>query len=209
MYLFTRAGTFRPGAVRSATAFVGAVTEKVRQETGEDVHAYLATMSPEVGTCAWAVFVESLDELVAIDDKLAVSEDYLDLVEQAGELWAGPLQDSLGTVVHGAPDASGPLPGYVTVARARAANGRLADAMAGGVEIAEAATRIGGVPTMFVVDGTGPFGGCRWISGHADIGSVQRSEAALMADPAWPALIDRIGTAYENDASQAVYRRLV
>jgi hypothetical protein len=78
MYLFTRAGTFRPGAVRSATAFVGAVTEKVRQETGEDVHAYLATMSPEVGTCAWAVFVESLDELEAIDDKLAVSEDYLD-----------------------------------------------------------------------------------------------------------------------------------
>jgi hypothetical protein len=105
MYLFTRAGTFRPGPVREATAFVGAITDKVRQETGKDVHAYLAT--------------------------------------------------------------------------------------------------------MFVADGTGAFGGCRWISGHLDIHSVEQAEGALMADPSWVALIDRIGTAFENDASQSIYRRLL
>lgn len=209
MYLFTRAGRFRPGPIREVTTFVGAITEDVRQETGKEVHAFVATMSPEVGTCVWALFVESLEELEAIEDKLAVSEPYLKLVEGAAHLWAGPLTDGLATVVHGGPDPSAPLPAYVTVARARAAAGRLGDAMGAGIEIAEAATRIGGVATMFVADGTGPIGGCRWLTGHADIGSVQRSEAALAADPAWMALIDRLGTAFEHDASQAVYRRVV
>lgn len=209
MYLFTRAGTLRPGPVRESVAFIGAITEKVRQETGKDVHAYLATLSPEFGTCAWALMVESLEELEAIDDKLAVSEDYLDLVEKAGGLWAGQLEDSLGTVVHGLPEADGPVPAYVTVARARAATGRLGDAFAAAIEIADVAAAITSVPTMVVADGTGAFGGIRWISGHADIGSVERSEAALMADPSWVALIDRVGAAFENDASQSVYRRVV
>lgn len=209
MYLFTRAGTFRPGPVREATAFVGAITEKVRQETGKEVHAFLATLSPEVGTCAWALFVESLEELEAIDDKLAVSEEYLDLVEQAGDLWAGPLTDGLAMVVHGGPDPAGPIPTYVSVGRARAATGSLAAAMAAGIEIAESATRITGVTTTFLVDSTGDFGGCRWTSGHPDIGSLERAEAALMADPSWVELIDRVGTAFVDGATQGVYRRLI
>ena len=84
MYLFTRAGRFRPGPIREASTFVAAVTEEVRQETGQEVHAFVATMSPEVGTCAWALFVESLEQLEAVEDKLAVSEPYLRLVEGAG-----------------------------------------------------------------------------------------------------------------------------
>ena len=209
MYLFTRAGRFRPGPVREATTFVGAITEKVRQETGKDVHAFLATMSPELGTCAWALFVESLEELEAIEDKLAVSEDYLDMVEQAGKLWAGPLVDGLATLVHGTVDPTAAPPAYVSVARARAANGRLGDAMAAGIEIAEAATRITGIPTNFLVDSTGPFGGCRWTSGHAEIGGLARAEEALMADESWVALIDRIGGAFTEDTSQSIYRRLI
>ena len=113
------------------------------------------------------------------------------------------------TVVTGAPDPAAPLPAYVTVARARAAAGHLGDAMAAGIEIAEAASRITGVTTSFMVDSTGPFGGCRWTSGHPDIASVERAESALAADGSWIALIDRVGTAYEPDASQGIYRRLV
>lgn len=209
MYLFTRAGTFRPGAVREAMAFVGTVTEKVHQETGKEIHAYMATMSPELGRCVWALFIDSLEELEAIEDKLAVSEEYLDMVEKAGGLWAGRLEDSLGTVVHGLPEAGGPLPSYVTVARARGRVGRLGDAFAAAIEIAELAKGITGLDTMVVADGTGDFGGFRWIDAHPDIASVERSEAALMADPSWLALIDRVGTAFENDASQSIYRRVV
>jgi hypothetical protein len=209
MYLFTRAGRLAPGAIREGMSFVTAITERVHQDTALDVHTWGASMSPELGTVVWATFVERLEDLEAAEDKLAVSEQYLDLAIQGSTLFAGPLRDGLATIVSGQIDQSGPLPSYVTVARATAANGKLSEAMAAGVEIAETATRITGVPTSFMVDATGAYGGCRWNTGHPDIASVERAEAALMADQSWLALLDRVGTAYQAGASQSMYRRII
>lgn len=208
MYLFTRSGRFRPGAVRESMAFVQSVTEKVRQESELDVHAWIATMSPEVGTCTWAAWVASLEELEVATDKLAVSNAFNDVVEKGSSLFAGPVTDGLASLVHGELDPSAALPAYAGVARAVAANGQLSGAVSAGVEIAEAATRITGARTAFVVDSTGPFGGCAWITGHADIGALQASEEALQADDSWLSLIDRIGDRYAPGATQAIYRRV-
>lgn len=208
MYLFTRAGRLGPGHIREAMAFIPTMTEKVQQETGLDVHAWASTMSPGLGTTVWATFVEHLEHLEAANDKLAASDAFIELAEQAGRLFAGPFTDGLAQVVSGELDPSAPLPSYVTVVRARAANGQLGAAMTGGVEIAEAATRITGVRTMFLVDATGAYGGCRWTSGFADIAELERAESALNADEDWLALIDRVGTAYAPDAHQAIYRRI-
>jgi hypothetical protein len=94
------------------------------------------------------------------------------------------------------------------VAQAVAANGTLQAAIDGGVEIAEAATRITGHPTMFIVGSTGPYGRNAWTTGTADIGEVERAESALMADPGWIHLIDRVGPAYQPGASQSIYRHV-
>jgi hypothetical protein len=208
MYLFTRAGRFGPGSVGDAMTFAVAATEKVHQETGLDIHAWIASMSPELGTCVWAAFVETLEELEAANDKLAVSAEFTALAEQGSALFAGPLQDGLAQVVHGTRDPSAPLPAYVTVARAQAANGCVRAAITGGIEIAEAATRITGLSTNFLVDATGAYGGCRWTTGYADIAAVQRSEEALAADEGWLELIDRHGTSYAPGATQSMYRRI-
>lgn len=165
-------------------------------------------MSPELGTVVWAVVVESLEELETAEDKLMMSDSFVQLVESGSKLFMGPMRDGLAQVVSGNFDPKAQLPAYVAVVRATAANGRLGDAMAAGVEIAEAATRIAGTPTSFLVDVTGDYGGCRWNSAFADIGSVQRSEAALMADEGWLALIDRVGTCYQQGATQSMYRRI-
>jgi hypothetical protein len=207
MYLFTRAGQFQPGSIRETAEFVRAVTERVRQETGLEVHVWTSTMSPELGTTMWATFVDDLGRIEEADDKLMVSEGFLDLVEKGNKLLAGPLTDRLGQVVHGEPP-SGPPANYLSVAQATAANGQLQAALSGGVEIAEAVTRITGAPTVFVVDATGPFGGCRWGSRFADIGELQRAESALMADESWLELIDRVGPAYTQDTRQSIYRRI-
>ncbi len=209
MYLFTRAGRMAPGSLREGFSFVTAITEKVNQETGLDVHTWGASMSPELGTVVWAAFVENLEELEAAEDKLAVSDSYMDLAEKGAQLFVGPLTDGLATVVSGQIDRSAPLPSYVTVARAVAANGRLTEAMTAGVEIAEAATRISGVQTSFLADATGAYGGCRWNSGHADIASMQRAEAALAADPSFAKLIDKVGGVYQDGVTQSMYRRII
>jgi hypothetical protein len=208
MYLFTRAGRFQPGSIREANEYIRAVTEKVRQETGLQVLVWTSTMSPDFGTTMWATFVDDLGHLEEAQDKLMVSDSFLDLAEKGNKLLAGPLTDGLAQVVHGAPDLSGPMPNYLSVARATAANGQLKAALAGGVEIAETATRITGASTTFLVDVTGPYGGCRWGTRFADIGELQRAEAALMADESWIDLIDRVSPAYTQDARQEVFRRI-
>jgi hypothetical protein len=209
MYLFTRAGRFGPGSVGEGMTFVTSITEKVHQDTGLEMHSWAATMSPELGTVVWATFVETLEELEAAQDKLAVSDSFIAMAESGSHLFVGPLEDAIAQVVTGEMDPTAPLPSYVTVARAVAVNGRLGDAMAAGVEIAEAATRIGGAATGFLVDATGPYGGCRWNTGFPDIGSLERAEAALMADPSWLQLIDRVGDCYQAGVTQSIYRRII
>ncbi len=209
MYLFTRSGRFGPGSIRDAMAFTVEVTEKVRQETSLDLHAWQASMSPQLGTVTWSAFVESLEELEAAQDKLAVSDQITELADKGSKLFAGPLTDGLASVVHGERDPGAPLPAYISSARATAANGRLGDAIAGGIEIAEASTRITGVNTMFLMDSTGSYGGCRWTSGFADIGALERAAATLATDASWMTLIDRVGTAYEGGATQSIFRRVV
>jgi hypothetical protein len=208
MYLFTRAGRFAPGRNREVTGFVGAMTDKVHQETGLEVHAWASQMSPDLGTVVWAAFVDDLARLEEAGDKLAVSDAIRDLFESGGHLLVGPLSDGLAQVVSGGPDPSDPLPGYVVTAAGAAANGHVAAAMAGGVEIAEAATRITGARTAFMSSVTGAYGGCMWSTGFPDIGALQRSEAALAADEGWPELIDRVGPAYAQGVRQGIYRRL-
>jgi hypothetical protein len=208
MYLFTRAGRFVPGRNREVTAFVGAMTEKVHQETGLEIQAWASQLSPDLGTVVWAAFVDDLARLEEAGDKLAVSDAVRDLFASGGELLSGPLTDNLAQVVSGEPDTSAPPPAYVVVAAGAAANGHLAAAMAGGVEIAEAATRITGAPTSFMASVTGAYGGCMWSTGFADIGALQRAEAALGADEGWLELVDRVGPAYAQGVRQGIYRRL-
>jgi hypothetical protein len=209
MYLFTRAGRFGPGSIRDAMSFVGTVTEKVNQTTGLEVHAWMSSMSPDLGVVAWATFVEHLEQLEQANDKLAVDEGYIDLIEKNAHLYAGPLADNLRTVVHGGPQEGAALPSYVSVANAVAANGKLGQAIADGIEIATMSTEITGIQTSFLVAATGAYGGCSWNSGYESIGALEESEAKLNDSAEWIALIDRIGSSYAQGASQALYRRIV
>ena len=209
MYLFSRSGRLAPGAIRDGITFVGAITEKVKQHTGLDVHVWSAVMSPELGTVTWVAIVEHLEQLEQAEDKLAVADDYLELAEKNAHLFAGPLQDQLAQIVHGGPQEGAPLPAYATVARAVAANGKLSQAMADGVEIAVKATEITGRNTSFLAGATGEYGGCAWVSTFDSLSQLEESEAKLMANAEWLALIDRIGSSYAQGATQSISRRLI
>lgn len=86
--------------------------------------------------------------------------------------------------------------------------GRLGSAITAGIEIADVATRVSGQDTLFVVASTGPYGQMAWLTGAPDIATVEAGEAALMADPDWIELLDRVGTDYQPNAAQAIYRRI-
>jgi hypothetical protein len=208
MYLFTRSRRIAPGAITEAMEWVVKATEDVRRITGQQVDAWVAVMSPEVGTVVWTLFTEHLTDVEAAGDKLAADTVFNRMVQDADGYFDGPMSDALATIVHGEVDPDQPS-NYVAVVTAVAANGRLTDAVSGGIELAQAATRIGGQDTAFAVGSTGPYGAVMWFTGSPDLATLEASEAAVNADPEFLGMVDRIGTAYAPGAMQTIYRRVV
>ena len=208
MYLFTRSRRMGAGDFAGALTWSVGVTEQVRTITGHQVDAWGSVLSPDAGVVVWSMWAEHLSDLEQSSDKLMASPEYLETVAAGDEFGEGPVVDSLATLVHGDLDP-GASASYVTVASAVAAPGHLSDAITSGIEIADHATRVSGQSTLFVVNSTGAYGGCAWLTAAPDIDTVERGEADLMGDPEWLKLIDRVGTAYNNDAAQAMYRRII
>lgn len=208
MYLFSRSRRIAPGEFTGAMEWVVKATEDVRRITGQQVDAWVAVMSPEVGTVVWTMFTEHLTDVEAAGDKLAADTVFNRMVEEADSLFEGPMSDQIAMLVHGEVDPDQP-PNYVAVVTATATNGRLNDAISGGIELAEAATRIGGQPTAFACASTGPYGGVMWFTGSPDLATLEASEAAVNTDTEFVGMVDRIATAYAPGAMQTIYRRVV
>jgi hypothetical protein len=208
MYLFTRSRRMRANDPGGAIAWTIGITEQVRSITGHEVNAWGSVLSPDAGLIVWSMWAEHLSDLEQASDKLMASSEFLDAVKAGEAFGEAPQVDGLAMLVHGEPDLAAGPPAYVAVASAVAAPGHLGEAIAAGIEIADHATRVSGQSTMFAVNSTGPYGGCAWFTGSPDIDTVEAGEAALMGDPDWVKLIDRVGTAYNSDAAQALYRRI-
>ena len=76
-----------------------------------------------------------------------------------------------------------------------------------GVEIAETAERITGVPVIFVAAASGVAGAVGWISTVDDLAEVEAADAALMANDEWVKLLDRGGHAFAGSGT-VMLRRL-
>jgi hypothetical protein len=206
MYLFSRRRRANPGQARAAVAMAIDSANRVNQITGLQVRPWSAVFSPEFGTIVWATFVEHLEDLETATDKLMADSSFGDFIEQSADLFTGPAEDSLMQVVHGEPRRD--RPAYVATVRAECANGSIGAAMAGGVEIAEMATRITGTPTMFASGVTGPYAGVGWFTAAPDLGTLERNNAALMADATWLETIDRVGPLFLSTTASTLFRAL-
>jgi hypothetical protein len=196
MYLFTRSVSFAPGHVADSMAWAVAMNERVNAGTDLDVGLFSRTFSPGLGTVAFATFVEELQALETANDTLTADPGYLAAVDEGGAfIVAGGVDDGLMQIIHGQPDPSRAVT-YVATVQTALANGAIARGLEVGVQIAQLAEKITGVPTLFGVNVTGPYGSIGWVTGYESVQQYQESEASLAVDPEWMALLDR-------DASQA------
>jgi hypothetical protein len=206
MYLFARRRRINPAQGSAAISMALEAATRARELTGLTIWAWTPVLSPEVGTVAWSTRTEHLDELQAADDKLTGSSEFTEWVEQNDSLFLGPIEDSVLQVIHGAPTDQ---PGaYVQVARAICANGAMSEAMGFGVDIAELASRLTGLTTIFGATVAGAYGAVAWLTGAPDLGAIETANAALMADDEWRKLIDRAGHAFQPGATTSFLRRL-
>lgn len=211
MYLFTRIASVTAGTLRRRIAWALDQTERVNRITDLRFSLYTPAFSPQVGSLVWSTFVPDLTALEAADSKLMVEEDFLAAIEEGAEFLGSSLDDGVSQVLYGAPDPTRHIE-YVGAVRTVCANGEFRRGLELGVEIAQRADRITGLQTLFVASMTGDYGTVGWLTGHPDVGSVERSNAALAADRDWLDFIDREASgAYTDEpgaTQQLCYRRL-
>ena len=212
MYLFSRRAQLSGARLRDAMGWAVAAGERVTQTTGLPIGVWSQVYSPGVGTLVWATFVPDLATLEGATDKLAVDDAYNELGDRAVEfVLPGTVDDSLSVVVHGEPDPNRQIE-YVASVRGTIAAGKIAKGMALGVEIAQKAEQITGVPTAFVGDATGNYGGVAWLTGFANVGALEAAEMALNTDESFIDLIDKkaseVYSAVPGATTQLIYRRI-
>ena len=213
MYLFTRTARFGGGHLAESMAWAIGMTERVNAGTDLEVGLYQRVFSPRLGTVAFATFVNDLEALEKANDTLVADGDYLAAVDASAPLLDGTgVDDGLMQIIHGEPDPSRQVT-YVATVETVLANGTIARGLEVGVQVAQLAEKITGVPTLFGVNVTGAYGSIGWVTGYESVQQFQESEAALAVDPEWMALLDRDASqVYAESASsseQLVWRLVV
>jgi hypothetical protein len=206
MYLFARTRRINPAQARAAVALATEAAQRAGDITGLPIRLWTPVMSGDMNVMVWTGNAEHLVDFEVAGDKLAASNEFNDWIEQNDALFQGPFEDAVLQILHGSPAEEAPA--YVLGTQAVPANGAYAEAFGIGVEIAETAQRITGLPMLFGSWLTGTFGGVGWVGGAPDLNAVETANAALAADDEWIKVIERAGHAFEAGGTSTLYRRL-
>lgn len=206
MYIVARSRRINQAMARVAVAAAVEAGTRGSEIIGLPVFVWSSVFSADGPAVSWTARVEHLADAIALDDTLFADEGFAQWVEDNDGLFVGPTSDLISQVVSGAP--TGPPKGYVQATRAVCANGSLGEGMGLGAEVAETATRITGVPVMFVTPVAGAYGAVGWISSVDDLADVEAANAALAADDDWLKLVDRAGHAFAPGTSSMMLRRI-
>jgi len=210
MYLFTRNVRLVGGNGTAGIEWATKITTKVAQVTGQEVQLWAASYSPGFGRIAWTAWVDDLTALETVGDKLQTEPSFTDLENQGTKFTDGQVDDTIYQPVFGQPDPSRQVQ-YVGVVQGVVAAGNYARALGAGVEIAKAAEKITGLPTIFASSLTGPYGGIGFMTGYETIAGLEKAQTALAADASWIKLIDSTKGCFVEDPAltqQTIYRRI-
>ncbi len=212
MYLFSRRARLAPGNTRAAVTWALGISEKANQITSLGASTFTSIFSPEVGTLVWSAFVPDLASLEAANDKLLADDGYVAMVDEGARLIQSNIDDAVLQIIHGDVDPNRQVE-YATTVEAVCATGNVARGMELGVEIAQRAEKVTGLPSLFATGATGPYGSVAWLTGYADVGELERAQQALAADTSFIKFIDdKVRGVYVEDFAitrQLIYRRLV
>ena len=209
MYQFGRVLTLQ-GDTRETMPWASEVTAHVNANTGLDVSLWGSVFGYPTGTLAWSTMVEGRAQLGGEMAKLTTDNAYLDLALKAQDWVTGPAEDVFRSVVHGGPGDEPPAVGAIaSITVAVAATGKMPEALAWGVDMAQHASSVTGVAVSLLVNAYGDFGGMAFISTAADMGVADATGDALQADADYIAKIGAsTGLFVDGSAHQSLLQRL-
>ncbi len=209
MFQFARLLTLQ-GDPRETMPWASEITAKGQAITGLDISLWGSVFGYPAGTLAWSTIVEGRAQLATAMAKLPADNAYLDLAAKAQEWVTGPAEDIFRSVVHGGPGDEPPAVGAVaSITQAVAATGKMPEAVAWAVDMAQHASSVTGTNVSLLVNAYGDFGGMAFISTVVDMATADASAEALQADADYVGKIGAsTGLFVDGSAHQSLLQRL-
>ena len=196
MYLFTRTLQLT-GPVREATGWAVEVAAFVNAHGSNRVSLWTSNYGQPIGRVVWSTWVDSMADVTAMFASLGADDDYHALIGRGGEFIAAPAEDELRQAIYGGPRETPPPMGAVTtMTTAVMANGKYAEGLAWGAEMAALVQRIGGHPSIFFADSFGAFGQVTWLTTSPDMASAESASNAINADVDYMARLADVATLF-------------
>jgi hypothetical protein len=195
MFLFSRLLTLS-GPPDESMTWATEITDLVNGASDVDVTCWAALYGHPVGTVAWSAVVESRAQIATLGAKLAAEPAYSTLVNRAADWVRTPGRDDFRRPLNLAttpPSDPPPIGAVAQVTTAIATAGRISDAMAWGLDIADYTAGVAGVPVTFFADVYGPFGGVAWIAVQPDIAAADAVDERLTGDVGYMDRINKLG----------------
>lgn len=207
MYLMTRRTRLSSAeGLEWAVSILG----RAKEVTGNEIQLWGTVYSAGFGTVSWTSWWADLGSMETAFAALEADEAYRAAAAEGRAFTNGVLDDGLLETVAGEPDPESQA-SYVGAVEAVCAAGNIVRAMTAGVEIAQKAEAITGIPTMFLRGLTGPYGAIGWLTPYVDLNEMGVAQDKLAADPSWLTLIDSTQGCFVEEplvTQQTMYRRL-
>lgn len=208
MFLFSRITTIAPGRMRSAQGFIADITAHVNENTPFDVSVWGFLFGQPVGTIGWSMMIEDLAAYLDASAALNASAAYLDKANSAGDVFAGPAEDSLREVIH----TAGEAPEGFDFASSTIAviDEDYTKGIGWSIEMADLANSTTGNATMLLRSVYGQFGQVQWITGVADSAAVAAANDAMRDSSEYIERLDAAGGLFVSGSGrQALLRRIL
>jgi hypothetical protein len=211
MYLFSRTARISQGGdLEAKLGHAVQLTQRVSEVSGLEVGLYAHQFSAGLGTIVWTAFVPDLATLEAAGDRMTASADLQGFIASGSDSFADGIDDALFEILHGVPEREREI-NYVSGIASAIAPGKLQSGVTLGTTLAEKSSAISGQDCLFVIGVTGVFGAVGWLTGYADLPSLQAGQHAIFSDPGMLDLIDgEAATTFPPLATTSnIYRRIV
>jgi hypothetical protein len=208
MHLFTRQATLARDQIQDGIAYAVDIAAYVSEKTGLEVNAWTTVYGGPLGSVSWSSRVDSQAAMGAATDALVADAGFQERVAANVHRFDGPLEDSIGEFVAltGEP---GPVRQYAGIVTAQCAAGKIADAMAWGVDIMQLSAKLTGTDHALVRPLYGPFATLVWIALFDTLEEADLLETARASDPTYLERLDQGGDLFvPGSATQRLIRRL-
>lgn len=207
MYMFSRTRTAKPDRIADAIAYAAEVPAQVSTITGLDIHSWQVSFGAP-GQFVFTTMVDSQAAMSAAGDALLADPGAAELAARTASIFAGHAEDSIGEVV-ATSGPGGELGSFATSTIAQCAPGRVADAMAWGVDMTKQVERYADTDQIFARAAYGPFATVAWFSVADSMEEIDKASQARSEDPSYIEALDGAGDLFVQGSARALLSRRI